>query len=475
MDTRAIINETGRPNLVAAYMAGLAGQPAGNESSFYQLFQQFLMGGLSTQTNVEQQPQLDDRRAVESYSEVKEPEARQDAEPEQIVNEETVSADDSQPKEEAKEKVVAHEVEAVQASNVNQPVAKVQQKVETISAKAQAEVVQTQQQFHSGLEDSTGTGIDMQRTTTPVGTQQGQAAQASSTSAVASSSPEATAETIPGVSMATPVRSASVADKSVVRSATAQALDVKEIAVTNAKVEQPMSAGGTTVAERVSEQASANGALSLQATKIATNIAARGAEAVGGVDAMMGAEGGAKGSNSGQLSLGANSEKVLEGKIQQAVAKLSPSLQAKIIERVQKVLESLSSNRIQQTVVFRLDPQDLGEMTVKLTQRADQMFARITPDSPEVEQVLKDRLPEVQQALVNAGFRSENVHVTFGKEAAETDSSAFSQLFQRQADRGGDENYSQPGSRGARSFEGEVVVGEQLANEVETELDGWVA
>lgn len=111
------------------------------------------------------------------------------------------------------------------------------------------------------------------------------------------------------------------------------------------------------------------------------------------------------------------------------VQKLPGSLQTKIIDRIKQIAEEISVNKTSNSVVLRLDPPELGEMLVKITQRSDQLFAKIQAESPEVEQTLKQNMPEVIQALTVTGFKAENIHVQIGQEPTESDLFAFSQNF----------------------------------------------
>ncbi len=113
-----------------------------------------------------------------------------------------------------------------------------------------------------------------------------------------------------------------------------------------------------------------------------------------------------------------------------ASSRLTPSQQASVLERVQKALEASVLRRDPNTLVIRMTPPDLGEVMVKLTKRADQLFARFQPESQAVETVLRGRLPELAQALGASGLKAENIHISFGPEKRAHDYD-FAEDFER--------------------------------------------
>ena len=98
------------------------------------------------------------------------------------------------------------------------------------------------------------------------------------------------------------------------------------------------------------------------------------------------------------------------------MGKLDESTQTKVIAKIQRMIESAARTRYGNQMVVRLDPPELGAVTVKLTQRSDQLFARIIPESPEVEAVIRNRVGDISQVLAAAGIKPENVHVSVGGE-----------------------------------------------------------
>lgn len=103
--------------------------------------------------------------------------------------------------------------------------------------------------------------------------------------------------------------------------------------------------------------------------------------------------------------------KTASGKVQEQSA--NP---AKAVEQIQKMLEDALKAKSGNTIVVKLNPEELGSVTVRVTQRADQIYARVTPESAEVEKALRANISEVTHALTNAGIKAENIHVVVGHE-----------------------------------------------------------
>jgi flagellar hook-length control protein FliK len=115
--------------------------------------------------------------------------------------------------------------------------------------------------------------------------------------------------------------------------------------------------------------------------------------------------------------------------------KLSSLPQAKqdeVIERVKEMLKNANAARSGNTMVVRLDPPKLGAMTVRVTHKSGQVFARIIPESQDVEAALRGRAGELTQALASIGVKPENIHVSFGQERSESESYQFKEFFNQQ-------------------------------------------
>ncbi len=109
--------------------------------------------------------------------------------------------------------------------------------------------------------------------------------------------------------------------------------------------------------------------------------------------------------------------------------KLAQSEQEKVVEKVKELLKNASAARNGNTLVVRLDPPKLGSMTMRVTHKDGQVYARIVPDSQEVEDTLRNRIPELMQVLSQAGMRADDVHVSIGHERSESEMYQFSEFF----------------------------------------------
>jgi len=101
----------------------------------------------------------------------------------------------------------------------------------------------------------------------------------------------------------------------------------------------------------------------------------------------------------------------------------------KVVDQVKELLQKAIQNRDGNTISVRLNPPELGQMTVKVTQRDSQVYARIIPESPEVEAALRTRAAEVTQVLVAAGLKADQVLVSIGRERTDGETLQFQQFM----------------------------------------------
>jgi flagellar hook-length control protein FliK len=135
--------------------------------------------------------------------------------------------------------------------------------------------------------------------------------------------------------------------------------------------------------------------------------------------------------------------------------------QAKILSQIEDAIRDAAKNRSGNTLVVKLQPAELGEMTVRVTHRGDQLFARVSAESEEVEQALRNRSAEVIQSLTSLGLKAENIHMAVGKDVLQDRKISFDQFstgfegdFQNSADAGDNQTYNGTGSGGRdNSFE----------------------
>jgi len=118
----------------------------------------------------------------------------------------------------------------------------------------------------------------------------------------------------------------------------------------------------------------------------------------------------------------ANNEKARSlalGKETQRANPLSAK-QEKIIYQIQKLLDRAAQSRDGTSITVKIEPDELGQVTVRVTQRGDQLFARVIPENKEVEQTVRSGLNELVAQLVSSGLKVENIHVSIGAETSET-------------------------------------------------------
>jgi flagellar hook-length control protein FliK len=125
-------------------------------------------------------------------------------------------------------------------------------------------------------------------------------------------------------------------------------------------------------------------------------------------------------------------------------------------------------------MVVRLDPPELGSVTVRLSMRGEQMYARVVPENSEVETVLRERAQEIVQALSNSGVKAENINLTIGRESQEFSSLFYDQNRSAQhQSTGGDSQFEGQFSprQGERDWRGSDDEGKERAEAP----SGWVA
>ncbi|MDD2942771.1 MAG: flagellar hook-length control protein FliK [bacterium] len=106
------------------------------------------------------------------------------------------------------------------------------------------------------------------------------------------------------------------------------------------------------------------------------------------------------------------------GKTVAKAALAHQSSQLEAINQIKDMLVSAARNKGGTSMVVRLDPPELGNVTLKVTQRSDQLHARISAENSDVEDSLRQRVPEIMQLLSSVGFKAENIVVSFGAESS---------------------------------------------------------
>jgi len=160
------------------------------------------------------------------------------------------------------------------------------------------------------------------------------------------------------------------------------------------------------------------------------------------------------------------------------------SRQEQIINQILKLIDQAAKLKDGSTLSIRVKPEELGEVLVKVSQRGDQLFARIIPESKEVEQTVRKGINEVIAQLVAAGFKPDNIHVSVGKELSESES--FSNLNRGQFEQNSsqsseDQNLFRQNDRHGSSLDNPSSSGSKLDSKnafstLNSAVDnGWVA
>ncbi|MDR2337413.1 MAG: flagellar hook-length control protein FliK [Deltaproteobacteria bacterium] len=157
---------------------------------------------------------------------------------------------------------------------------------------------------------------------------------------------------------------------------------------------------------------------------------------------------------------------------------LSAKLQETVVGKIKDLLENVTRTRTTQSMVVRLDPPQLGEITLKITQREDKIFARIIPESKEVELNLKANSAEIMNVLASSGIKVENISLSFGFDNFGQNTSGFEKMFAGY--NFNDNQHLTGGARYAEKFgrldktaqENELNTGTENYNATQT---GWVA
>lgn len=160
----------------------------------------------------------------------------------------------------------------------------------------------------------------------------------------------------------------------------------------------------------------------------------------------------------------------LTDKIQKDFSKLGnrPELlqraRTQIVENIQKVIDAVAAGKTGNTLTVRLDPPELGKVTVKVSQRSDGLNVRVVPESADVEANLQSRAHELGALLNLSGVRNANIEIATASEAEF--SKSFSDFLANQDEEKRQEKHNFHQSGGER----------QQVSEQESDInEGWVA
>lgn len=155
-----------------------------------------------------------------------------------------------------------------------------------------------------------------------------------------------------------------------------------------------------------------------------------------------------------------NLESGLKSEASKAVKAMTRGQSAATLERVEAALQKASESKDGTQISLRLDPPSLGSVKVDVSFKEGSLHARISAESVQVLQLLRDKAPELQVVLRKLGLDAEKVSVSVN--------SGDSSLFQDGSD--GKQGRSQGKSGSNFSDSANSAAKPDLLN-----LDHWIA
>ena len=133
--------------------------------------------------------------------------------------------------------------------------------------------------------------------------------------------------------------------------------------------------------------------------------------------------------NTTSVPAGMTEKTVFWNKTESMLSGLSNKTRDAVVGKIQEMIENTNKTRVSQSMVIRLDPPQLGEVTLKITQKEDKIFARIIPESKEIEALLRGKSEEIRNILANSGIKTENINLSFGFDNFEREANSFEKMF----------------------------------------------
>jgi flagellar hook-length control protein FliK len=144
-----------------------------------------------------------------------------------------------------------------------------------------------------------------------------------------------------------------------------------------------------------------------------------------------------------------------------------------IIDKIKEAIAQATRSRDGSALVLNLNPKDLGEVAVRVQQRDDQIFAKISPKAPEVQEIVRAKIEEIVKVLTAAGFKADQLHISVGSGFNLSDNgSRFAPQYQ-EGDHSGAPKWSRREGREERAPEGSGFSRKEGSNS--GQLAGWVA
>lgn len=144
-----------------------------------------------------------------------------------------------------------------------------------------------------------------------------------------------------------------------------------------------------------------------------------------------------------------------------------------MVDKVKEVVEQAAINKSNDSITVKVDPPHLGELTVKVSEKKGQLYAKITPESKEVEDILRSHSREISGVIQALGYKEEEVQVTIGSATSQ-----FHNAFSEGGHSGGDLRGFFGGQNNSRFAPGLAAKepGINIDNNlIKEDLVGWVA
>ncbi|MCO6429489.1 MAG: flagellar hook-length control protein FliK [Deltaproteobacteria bacterium] len=220
--------------------------------------------------------------------------------------------------------------------------------------------------------------------------------------------------------------------------------------------------GGSTGLERAQTIVSAN---------IQQAIAAGNNNAVEGLTKALGNQGGGQGS--GVLFGGQHGKASQEAQLEKQRAQLPPQLASRTFERVEAVLKEAAKSRDGKTISLRLDPPNLGTVKADVTIKDGVLHARLSADSSNVSNMLRERAHELQGALRRLGLNVERVTVAVTGEGEIPQDSFFNAAGDNSSAGFAEQHHAEQQGAWIPEFEsGAAIPAAAVKEEI---IDHWVA
>ena len=173
-------------------------------------------------------------------------------------------------------------------------------------------------------------------------------------------------------------------------------------------------------------------------------------------------------------ALSNSADKLLARPVKQSpLAELASKRASEIIEKIKDAVAQAVKSRDGNSLTLNLNPKDLGEVVVKVQQRDDQIFAKITPKAVEVQEIVKAKVDEIVKLLTAAGFKQNHIHISVGGSFDLTENgSRFAPYSSGEGHSGS--SRKPKGEEKQGSFQGRPDISDSKASN-SSELAGWVA